>query len=151
MSLAGDIQSLEPGNKIVLFELDATSLNADQLFFHAHLQSGPIYWQGQQYDPWPIECEGFARSTSAPPQPKLRVGNVDGTITALCLAFDDLVGARLIRRQTLVQYLDSANFPYGSSLLAPNLSLQLPTRPPQTSRLGSLVGLSLMSATGGPL
>lgn len=106
-----DIQSLEPGNKITLFEVDATSINADQFFFHAHLQSGPIFWQGQRYEPWPIECEGFARSTNSPPQPRLRVANVDGTITALCLMFDDLVGARLIRRQTLVQYLDSENFP----------------------------------------
>src|SRR5690606_749771 len=31
-------------------------------------------------------------------------------ITALCLMFDDLVGSRLTRRQTLVQYLDAANF-----------------------------------------
>jgi lambda family phage minor tail protein L len=120
MTIESDLQSLEPGSRIVLFELDATSAGADQLFFHAHLQSGPIFWQGQQYDPWPIECEGFARNTSAPPQPKLRVGNIDGTITALCLAFDDLVGSRLIRRQTLKQYLDSANFPQPNPTADPN-------------------------------
>lgn len=115
-----DIQSLEPGNKITLFEVDATSINADQFFFHAHLQSGPIFWQGHRYEPWPIECEGFARSTDSPPQPRLRVANVDGTITALCLMFDDLVGARLIRRQTLVQYLDSENFPQPNPTADPN-------------------------------
>ena len=120
MPIKSDIQSLEPGAKIVLFEVDASAIGANQMFFHAHLQSGPIFWQGQQYDPWPIECEGFARNTSSPPQPKLRVSNIDGTITALCLMFDDLVGAKLIRRQTLVQYLDSANFPQPNPTADPN-------------------------------
>lgn len=110
MPLNSDIQSLEPGNRIALFELDATSIGADILRFHAHLQSGPIFWQGNQYDPWPIECEGFVRNYAQPASPTLRVSNIDGTITALCLAFDDLVGATLIRRQTLAQYLDAANF-----------------------------------------
>lgn len=120
MAIESDIQSLEPGSRIVLFEVDATSLNADQLFFHAHLQSGPIFWQGQQYDPWPIECEGFERNTSQTPTPTLRVSNIDGTITALCLLFDDLVGSRVIRRQTLKQYLDAENFPDGNPNADPN-------------------------------
>lgn len=110
MGVNNDIQSLDPGNRVALFELDASSIGADILRFHAHLQSGPIYWQGNQYDPWPIECDGFARSSAQPASPTLRVSNIDGTITALCLLFDDLVGSKLIRRQTLVKYLDAANF-----------------------------------------
>lgn len=108
--ITSDIQSLEPGNIVSLFELDSTSMGGDVLRFHAHLQSGPIFWQGRQYDPWPIECDGFARSSTQPSSPTLRVSNIDGTITALCLLFDDLVGSKLIRRQTLVKYLDAANF-----------------------------------------
>lgn len=108
--ISSDIQSLEPGNRVALFELDATSIGADILRFHAHLQSGPIFWQGNQYDPWPIECDGFSRNSGQTPTPSLRVANIDGTITALCLAFDDLVGSRLTRRQTLAQYLDAENF-----------------------------------------
>lgn len=120
MSIESDLQSLEPGSRIALFELDASSIGADQLFFHAHLQSGPIYWQGQRYEPWPIECEGFERNTSQSPTPTLRVGNINGTITALCLLFDDLVGSRVIRRQTLIQYLDAQNFPNGNPTADPN-------------------------------
>lgn len=110
MTITSDIQSLNPGNRVTLFELDASMIGADQLLFHPHLQSGPIFWQGQQYDPWPIECDGFVRNSAQPASPTLRVSNIDASITALCLAFDDLVGAKLIRRQTLAQYLDASNF-----------------------------------------
>lgn len=118
--ISADLQSLEPGSRIALFELDASSIGADQLLFHAHPQSGPIYWQGQRYDPWPIECEGFVRNSAQPASPTLRVSNIDGTITALCLAFDDLVGAKLVRRQTLAQYLDADNFPNGNPTADPD-------------------------------
>lgn len=114
MGIETDVQKLEPGNRVTLYELDATALGADQLFFHAELQSGPIFWQGEEYGPWPIEADGFERTTDQPPTPRLRVGNVDGTITAMCLLFDDLVGAKIIRRRTLVKYLDAANFPGGN-------------------------------------
>lgn len=109
--ITADAQQLEPGGRITLFELDASSFGADQLFFHAHLQSGVIWWQGQEYGPWPIEATGFSRTSDQPPNPRLKVSNIDGRITALCLLFDDLVGARVIRRQTLVKYLDAKNFP----------------------------------------
>ncbi|ASK92623.1 phage minor tail protein L [Xanthomonas campestris pv. trichodesmae] len=119
MSLLADIQTLEPGARVTLFELDATSLGADSLLFHAHLQTNPIVWQGQVYDPWPVEATGFERTSDQPPNPRLRVGNIDGTITALCLLFDDLVGARLIRRQTLAKYLDPVNFAGGNPTADP--------------------------------
>jgi len=132
--ITADAQQLEPGGRITLFELDASSFGADQLFFHAHLQSGVIWWQGQEYGPWPIEATGFSRTSDQPPNPRLKVSNIDGRITALCLMFDDLVGARVIRRQTLVKYLDGANFPPLRNLLVnsgfefSNSGAALPTR-----------------------
>ena len=42
------------------------------------------------------------------------MSNIDGRITAMCLLFDDLVGARIIRRQTLAKYLDATNFEEGN-------------------------------------
>lgn len=120
MSVLADIQTLEPGARVRLFELDATALGADQLFFHAHRQSTPIVWQGEVYHPWPVEATGFERTSDQPPTPRLRVGNIDGTITAMCQLFDDLVGARLIVRQTLVQYLDPVNFAGGNPTADPD-------------------------------
>lgn len=122
--ITADAQQLEPGGRVTLYELDASGFGADQLFFHQHLQSGVIWWQGQEYGAWPIKAEGFARTGDQPPTPKLSVSNIDGRISALCLAFDDLVGARVIRRQTLVKYLDAANFPDGNPTADPDEHFQ---------------------------
>jgi lambda family phage minor tail protein L len=118
--ITADAQQLEPGGRVTVYELDASSFGADQLFFHQHLQTGVIWWQGQEYGAWPIEATGFARTSDQPPNPRLRVSNIDGRIGALCLMFDDMVGARIIRRQTLVKYLDAANFPDGNPTADPN-------------------------------
>ncbi|TNV43125.1 phage minor tail protein L, partial [Corallococcus exiguus] len=47
--ITADAQQLEPGGRITVYELDCSSFGADQLFFHQHLQSGVIWWQGQEY------------------------------------------------------------------------------------------------------
>lgn len=109
--ITADAQQLEPGGRVTVYELDGSTFGADQLFFHQHLQTGVIWWQGQEYGAWPIEATGFERTSDQPPNPRLRVSNLDGRIGALCLMYDDMVGARIIRRQTLVKYLDAANFP----------------------------------------
>src|SRR5574337_726831 len=109
MTIYADVQKLEPGAEVHLFTLDASAITgsgADTIHFHGYQQVGPILWQGVGYDPWPIEAEGFELSPQKPPQPMLSVGNVDGSITALCLNYQDLVGAVLTRRRTLAQYLD---------------------------------------------
>lgn len=118
--ITADAQQLEPGGRVTVYELDCSSFGADQLFFHQHLQSGVIWWQGQEYGAWPIEATGFERTGDQPPSPRLRVSNIDGRIGALCLMFDDLVGAMLIRRQTLVKYLDAANFEDGNPTADPS-------------------------------
>lgn len=110
MTVVADIQKLEPGAKIILYHLNAIAQGAGEFFFHNHAQSGSIFWQGQQYDPFPILAEGFGISTNQQMQPKLTVSNINGSITSLCLAYDDLVGAILTVRSTFVQYLDDANF-----------------------------------------
>lgn len=110
MTLYADIQSLEPGAKVDLFEIDTTVRGGGVVRFHGYLQVGTITWQGVEYSAWPIQAEGFAFSADRPPTPTLRVGNVGGSITALCQAFGDLLGSTLTRRRTLGQYLDAANF-----------------------------------------
>lgn len=122
--ITADAQQLEPGGRVTLYELDCSSFGADQLFFHQHLQSGSIWWQGEEYRPWPIKADGFARTGDQPPTPKLTVSNIDGMITAICLMFGDMVGARVIRRQTLVKYLDAANFAEGNPTADPNEHFQ---------------------------
>lgn len=111
MTLTADVQTLEPGALVELFELDATAISGDLLRFHAYTKIGSIWWQGAEYSPWPIMAEGFEMQPSKPPQPLLTVANIDGSITAACLQFQDMVGAVVIRHRTLGKYLDAVNFP----------------------------------------
>lgn len=121
MGINADIQTLEPGALVELFELDATAIGAELYRFHGYQKTGSIWWQGLEYTPWPIQADGFQMTGDAQqPQPKLLVGNVTGFISALCLGFEDLVGAKLTRRRTLGRYLDSRNFADGNTEADPD-------------------------------
>ena len=114
MTIAADIQSLEPGAIVSLFELDLTPFGGDLLRFHAgtnQLQT-PVVWNGNTYVAYPIEATGFEfNGQGQAPRPKLVASNVAGTITALVLQYEDMVGAKVTRRRTLAKYLDAVNFP----------------------------------------
>ncbi|KWN77233.1 phage minor tail protein L [Burkholderia stagnalis] len=121
MSVTADIQLLEPGRLFEGFEVDCTAIGGDMLRFHGHLQSTSIVWQGNEYRLWPIQAAGFERTSDAQqPTPTLTVGDINGTISALCVALDDLVGAKVFRRRTLAKYLDAVNFPGGNPSADPN-------------------------------
>lgn len=119
MNYNADIQKLEPGNQIRLLELDATRLGANLWRFHGHAQEGDIVWQGQLYSPLQITAKGFdIRGDGRPAAPTLQIANelggVRGAITALCLQFRDLAGAKFTVIETFRHYLDAANFPDGN-------------------------------------
>ncbi len=119
MNYNADIQKLEPGNQIRLFELDATRLGANLWRFHGHAQEGDIIWQGQLYSPLQITAKGFdIRGDGRPASPTLQVSNelggVRGALTALCLQFRDLAGAKVRVIETFRHFLDAANFPDGN-------------------------------------
>ncbi|WP_353188548.1 phage minor tail protein L [Pseudomonas sp.] len=119
MNYNADIQKLEPGNQIRLFELDATRLGANLWRFHGHAQEGDIVWQGQLYSPLQITAKGFdIRGDGRPAAPTLQIANeldgVRGAIAALCLQFRDLAGAKFTVIETFRHYLDAANFPDGN-------------------------------------
>ncbi|QNB10827.1 phage minor tail protein L [Paraburkholderia tropica] len=120
MTITADVQQLEPGRLIELFEVDCTAIGGDVLRFHGHLQSASIWWQGNEYKPWPIQAAGFERTGDAQqPSPTVTVGNVDGVIGAMCIALGDLVGASVRRRRTFSTYLDAVNFPDGNPTADP--------------------------------
>lgn len=105
-----EVQKLEPGALVELFKLDSTSIGGSTLYFHGGTVYGPIWWQGQQYDPWPLQVEGFARTSEKQPTPTLTVANLEGSISELCRLFDDLVGSVVTRIRTFGQFLDVRNF-----------------------------------------
>lgn len=134
MSLNADYQKLEPGDGVRLFEVDGTSFGAGEVLrFHSYnlvhteaeitlaggdenkLPAKSIWWQGEEYKAWPCQIEGIEASTSgSSAQPKLSVANLDSSITALCLAYDDLLQAKVTIHDTLAQYLDVKNFAAGN-------------------------------------
>lgn len=139
MSLNADYQKLEPGSEVRLFEVDGRAFGVmEVLRFHAHniphaeqeilaagddesrLPAKSIWWQGEEYSAWPCQIEGIESSTDgSSAQPKLSVANLDSSITALCLAYDDLLQAKVTIHDTLATYLDAKNFPDGNALADP--------------------------------
>lgn len=115
-SIAAELAKLEHSAVLELYELDATALGAGQYFFHSGTNElrAAVVWQGQAYSPFPVYAEGFEATHDGPlPRPRLRVANVDGIIGALNRDYRNLQGATLIRRRTLVKFLDAVNFEGG--------------------------------------
>ncbi len=133
MKLITDIQQLEPGSELILFEIDGSDYGADVLRFHGHaiahtaaelaaagaeadqLPARSVWWQGNEYAAWPVQIDGIgANSDGTATRPKFSAGNVNGRITALCLAFEDLLEFKMTMHHTLGRYLDARNFPQGN-------------------------------------
>lgn len=158
MGISTDVQKLEVGAEIRLFELDATGIGGTLQRFHGYAQVGPIWWQGNQYDPWAIQAEGFEQvGEGQQPTPTLSVGNIGqdadgnpipGVISALCIQLDDLVGARVVVRRTLGKYLDARNFPDGNPSASPDeeLAPEIWIVQQKTSDLPEVVEFELSSA-----
>lgn len=53
-----------------------------------------------------MQASGFEMTGNSLPTPKIKVGNVGGLISALCIAYDDLSGVMVTRHRTLAKYLD---------------------------------------------
>ncbi|RYZ44873.1 MAG: phage minor tail protein L [Myxococcaceae bacterium] len=119
MSIASDIQRLDAGALVELFVLDASHLAGGGVsYFHAGTNGlrGPVVWQGMAYQPWAVQAKGFDKSGMGRlPRPTLALANVAGTIGAMARDFNDLLGARVLRKRTFVRYLDAVNFPGGAN------------------------------------
>ncbi|WP_371974986.1 phage minor tail protein L [Lelliottia nimipressuralis] len=135
-----DYQRLEPGNKIRLIEVDGSTFGVDDVLrFHAYnlphaadeiaaaggdetkLAAKSIWWQGKEYAAWPYQLEGLEASTNGSgAQPTLTVANIDSLITALCLAYDDMLQAKVTIHDTFAHYLDAKNFPEGNATADPH-------------------------------
>ena len=114
--IESDIQQLNPGQLVDLFELDASGLGGDVLRWHNGVNglSNDVIWQGAIYSRFPVEASGFERSgAAAMPRPMLKVANVSGLVGAMARELNDLTGAKVTRRRTFSKYLDAVNFPDG--------------------------------------
>jgi len=109
MTIPSDIQKPDPGTLIELFILDTTSLGGSIFYFHSGLKAnyGKINFQGNPYEPWPIEASGFEWSGGGQsPRPKILISNVGQFLGDINRDYQDLVGAKITRKRTFKKYLD---------------------------------------------
>lgn len=133
MSFNSTIQKLEPGDTVRLIEIDGTEYGAEILRFHdapltyseteilaagddeSKLAGKSMWWQGLEYGPWPFEVEDLEMTSDGQaPQPKIKVSNVSGVVTALCLTFDDMAKFKVTIHDTFAEFLDARNFENGN-------------------------------------
>lgn len=113
-SIASELQSLEPTAEIELFELHTPN---KVYRFHAGTNElfGPVVWKGSEYTPFPVQAEGFSKSSDGSmPRPTLRVANIDGLISQILLT-GDITGYKVVRRMTMAKFLDAVNFIGGTN------------------------------------
>lgn len=116
MPIQQDLQKLEPGAIVELYELDATAIGGSITRMHNGVNGlgSAVVWQGLTYSPFPIEAKGFeTNGQGKTARPTVSVANVTGVIGALVRDLNDLQGAKFTRKRTLVKYLDAVNFPGG--------------------------------------
>lgn len=126
MTINAELQSLNPSAEIEMYEVDLTSFGdvVHRFYFGTNELQEALVWQGETYDAWAGQAVGFDMSTSGQsPRPKIILGNTSLAISALIVAYNDLVGAKVTRKRTLKKYLDAANFASGNPDADPDAHL----------------------------
>jgi lambda family phage minor tail protein L len=115
--IESDIQKLNPGTIIELYQLDTTRAGDPNIYY---LHNGvnelgnSVVFDGNLYTRFPIAATGFDKTGQGPiPRPKVQIANVTGLIGALAKELGDLVSSKLTRIRTFSRYLDAVNFPGG--------------------------------------
>lgn len=110
------IFDVEPTALLELYTLfyDYQNDSKSQINFHGGTNGigGPIIFDGQQYLPLPMESEGFdVLGDQRLPRPIIRVSNAGLYISSLLRRFENLNGAKIVRKRTFLKFIDDANFP----------------------------------------
>lgn len=109
MPISTELLKLDSSAIIDLYELDLSPLGVSTVyrFTPETIPSATVSYKGKVYDAIPITIDGFEFGLKAPfPRPTMQVSNVFGTISSLIIIYQDLCGAKVTRRRTLVKYLD---------------------------------------------
>lgn len=110
MTHVQDATSLTPEGYIELFELNTINIGGADIFrfVPSAFDLSEVTWQGETFIRFPVDMEGFEwnATSQAPPQPTLKLSNVNRFVLAAVLSLGDLVGAKVTRWRTFVKYLD---------------------------------------------
>jgi lambda family phage minor tail protein L len=123
MTVRSDVSQLAPLELVEMFVWDDTVIGGNTVFrWHpgTTVERQPIVWQGETYDPFPIEATGFQLDIAGKlPRPTLRGANIGGLLGGYLREMADGLGARVTRKRTLGKYLDAVNFPAGNPYADP--------------------------------
>ena len=115
-----ELFSLEPTALLEFFVIYYNYVDRpdDKLYIHGGTNgiNGSVYWQGVEYLPFPIQSSGFeSKGDGSLPRPKLSVSNQDFFVSNLIRRYNNLVGAKVVRKRTFVKFLDNQNFSDGKN------------------------------------
>lgn len=102
-------QSLDAGEIVHLYSLDATALGAASViyFTNSAYTSSKIVFNGITYDPLEFETDGWEWSGQGGlPTPTIKISNVTLLVSELLANYRDLVGAIVTRTRTFKEFLD---------------------------------------------
>ena len=120
--------SILPDVVIELFEIDfsslqyvmeefesllETSVESEPVYRFCSMQNGtnPIYWQGNAYQPLPINASGFEKKSDGKmPRPKLRIASPAGLLSKIVKMNKDFLGCKVTRKRTYAAFLDNNNY-----------------------------------------
>lgn len=95
------------GAFVDLFHIDLTPIGSTQQFYLTPSSRDPISFNGNTYNPFPIEVAGTERnSTGAPGRVTMKVSNVNQMVAAAVISYGDMVGGHVTYTRTLGQFLD---------------------------------------------
>lgn len=116
--IARSLLDLQPTAILDFYQIYPDIVNQPTLSINMHGGSvfgGSLVWQGVEYDPVAIECEGFEIIANGRlPRPKIRIANKDFLVTKLLQNYNDLKNGQIIRKRTFLKYLDDTNFDGGN-------------------------------------
>jgi lambda family phage minor tail protein L len=116
--IARSLLDIQPTAILEFFRIYPDTVVKPDIFISVH--GGSIFgenvtWQGIEYIPVPIECEGFEINGNGQlARPKIRFANKDFLITSLLQNNFDFKNAKIVRKRTFVKYLDDVNFDGGN-------------------------------------
>lgn len=112
-----DLQGLTGDSVVELMVLDLRPIDASIdpalryiRFCNWNVADGQsVYYGPNQYIPLPFQTSGWQmKGSGVPPNPSISVGNIGLEWSGLINTWEDLIGAKLIRRRVLARYLSSS-------------------------------------------
>lgn len=103
------VQTLDPGDQVFLFRMDATAIGGQIYYFTQSAHSdGNVKFGGVEYLAFDVDFSDYeTKSNGDLPVPKIRFANSNEVIQGLVNLFgDELIGCPVQRVRTFAQFLD---------------------------------------------